>query len=93
MVIEKPASPLVRGPTLESSVKFYRPAGSAVAGFNEMDRSIFKLVPWDVWAALAVAVMVLILAAYDHSPLLIVVLAATAVYITIQNRPYDRYRS
>jgi asparagine N-glycosylation enzyme membrane subunit Stt3 len=55
-----------------------------------MDRSILKLVPGDVWAALAVAVMVLILAAYDHSPLLIVVLAATAVYITIQDTPYDR---
>ena len=73
--------------------KFIDRVGRTVAGFNEMDRSIFKLVPWDVWAALAVAVMVLILADYDHSPLLIVVLAATAVYITIQNRPYDRYRS
>jgi hypothetical protein len=58
-----------------------------------MDRSIFKLVPWDVWAALTVAVIVLILAAFDHSPLLIVVLAATGVYLTIQNTPYDRYRS
>jgi hypothetical protein len=53
-----------------------------------MDRTIFKLVPWDVWAALAVAVMVLIRAVFDQSPLLIVVLAATAVYIAIQNRPY-----
>jgi hypothetical protein len=58
-----------------------------------LDRTIFKLVPWDVWAALAVAAMVLILAVFDHSPLLIVVLAATAVYCAIENRPYDRYRS
>jgi hypothetical protein len=58
-----------------------------------MDRSIFQLVPWDVWAALAVAVMVLIFSVFDHSPLLIGVLAGTAAYIAIQKRPYDRYRS
>jgi hypothetical protein len=58
-----------------------------------MDRTIFKLVPWDVWAALAAAVMLLILAVFDHSPLLIVVLTAIATYIAIPNRPYDRYRS
>jgi hypothetical protein len=58
-----------------------------------MDRSIFQLVPWDVWAALAVAVMVLILSVFDHSPLLIGVLAGIAAYIAIQKRPYDRYRS
>jgi hypothetical protein len=57
-----------------------------------MDRTIFKLVPWDVWAALAAAVMLLILAVFDHSPLLIVVLTAIAIYIAIPNRPYDRYR-
>jgi hypothetical protein len=57
-----------------------------------MDRTIFKLVPWDVWAALAAAVMLLILAVFHHSPLLIVVLTAIATYIAIPNRPYDRYR-
>ena len=55
-----------------------------------MDRTIFKLVPWDVWAALAAAVMLLILAVFDHSPLLIVVLTAIATYIAMPNRP--RYR-
>jgi hypothetical protein len=56
-----------------------------------MDRSILKLVPWDVWAAIAVAATVLILAVSGRSPLLIVVLAAIAAYIAIQNTPYDRY--
>jgi hypothetical protein len=51
-----------------------------------MDRSIFKIVPWDVWAAVAVAAMALILAVLGHSPLLIVVLAAIAAYMAIQNR-------
>jgi hypothetical protein len=60
---------------------------------DKMDRSIFKLVPWDVWAALAVAVMVLILSVFDHSPLLIGVLAGIAVYIAMQKRPYDRYQA
>jgi hypothetical protein len=59
-----------------------------------MDRSILKLVPWDVWAALAVAAMVLVLAAVNQSPLLMFVLVGLAVwaYIAIQNTPYDRYR-
>jgi type IV secretory pathway VirB3-like protein len=57
-----------------------------------MDRTIFKRVPWDVWAALAVAAMVLILAAFNQSPLLKFVLVGLVLwaYIAIQNRP--RYR-
>jgi hypothetical protein len=75
-----------------SIVKIYRPGGSAVAGSNKMDRTTFKLVPWDVWAALAVAAMVLILAAFNQSPLLKFVLVGLVLwaYIAIQNRP--RYR-
>jgi hypothetical protein len=73
--------------------KFIDWGGSPSQAVNKMDRSIFKVVPWDVWAALAVAVMVLILSVFDHSPLLIGVLAGIAVYIAIQKRPYDRYRS
>jgi uncharacterized membrane protein YccC len=59
-----------------------------------MDRTIFKLVPGDVWAALAVAAVVLIFAIFDQSPLLVFVLVGLALcaYIAIQNRPYDRYR-
>jgi hypothetical protein len=57
-----------------------------------MDRTILKLVPWDVWAALAVAAMVLTLAAFDQSPLLKFVLVGLILwaYIAIQNTP--RYR-
>jgi hypothetical protein len=57
-----------------------------------MDRTILKLVPWDVWAALAVAAMALILAAFDRSPLLGFVLVGLILgaYIAIQNGP--RYR-
>jgi type IV secretory pathway VirB3-like protein len=57
-----------------------------------MGRSILKLVPWDVWAALAVAAMVLVLAAFNQSPLLKFVLVGLVLwaYIAIQNRP--RYR-
>jgi hypothetical protein len=59
-----------------------------------MDRTIFKLVPGDVWAALAVAAVVLIFAIFDQSPLLVFVLVGLALcaYIAIQNRLYDRYR-
>jgi hypothetical protein len=46
-----------------------------------MDRTILKLVPWDVWAALAVAGMVLALAAFDQSPLLKVVLVGIALWV------------
>jgi hypothetical protein len=58
-----------------------------------MDRTIFKLAPWAVWAALAVAAMVLILAVVDQSPLLMFVLVGLVLwaYIAIQNRLYDRY--
>lgn len=58
-----------------------------------MDRSIFRL-PWDVWAALAVAAMVLILAAFDQSPLLVFLLVGLVLWasIAIQNRLSDRYR-
>jgi hypothetical protein len=60
---------------------------------TKMDRTILKLVPWDVWAALAVAAMVLALAAFDQSPLLKVVLVGIALwvaYLAMQNGP--RYR-
>jgi hypothetical protein len=58
-----------------------------------MDRSIFKLVPWDVWAALTVAAMVLILAAFDRSPLLGFVLVGLALwaYIAIPHTPRLTY--
>ena len=74
----------------KSAVKIYRPGGSAVAGSNKMDRSIFKLVPWDVWAALTVAALVLILAAFDRSPLLGFVLVGLALwaYIAIPHTPF-----
>jgi hypothetical protein len=57
-----------------------------------MDRTTFKLVPWDVWAALAVAAMVIILAAFNQSPLLKFVMVGLILwaYIEIQNTP--RYR-
>jgi hypothetical protein len=57
-----------------------------------MDRTILKLVPWDVWAALAVAAMVLTLAAFDQSPLLKFVLVGLILwaYIAIQNTPHYR---
>jgi hypothetical protein len=73
--------------------KFIDEVESAVAGSNKMDRTILKRVPWDVWAALAVAAMVLALSAFDQSPLLKVVLVGTAlwvVYLAMQNGP--RYR-
>jgi hypothetical protein len=72
--------------------KFIDRIGSAVAGSNKMDRTTFKLVPWDVWAALAVAAMVLILAAFNQSPLLKFVMVGLILwaYIEIQNTP--RYR-
>jgi hypothetical protein len=59
-----------------------------------MDGSIFKIVPRDVWAAIAVAAMVLVRAIFDGSPLLMFVLVGLAVwaYIAILNTPYDRYR-
>jgi hypothetical protein len=52
-----------------------------------MDRSIFKLVPWDVWAAIAFASLVLVLAIFDQSPLLMFVLVGLAVcaYMAIQD--------
>jgi hypothetical protein len=58
-----------------------------------MDRTIFKFVPWDVWAALAVAAIVLILAAFNQSPLLQLVLVGIGLwagYIAIHNRPHYR---
>ena len=53
----------------------------------KMDGSIFKIVPWDVWAAIAVAAMVLIRAVFDGSPLLMFMLVGLAVcaYMAIQD--------
>jgi hypothetical protein len=84
----------MREPVFAPLSKLIDRGGSTVAGSNKMDRSILKLVPWDVWAALAVAAMVLVLAAVNQSPLLMFVLVGLAVwaYIAIQNTPYDRYR-
>jgi hypothetical protein len=72
--------------------KFIDRGGSAGAGSKKMDGSIFKIVPRDVWAAIAVAAMVLIRAVFDGSPLLMFVLVGLAVwaYIAILNSP--RYR-
>jgi hypothetical protein len=52
-----------------------------------MDGRIFKIVPWDVWAAIAVAAVVLIHAVFDRSPLLMFVLVGLAVcaYMAIQD--------
>lgn len=52
-----------------------------------MDGRIFKIVPWDVWAAIAIAVVVLIRAVVDRSPLLMFVLVGLAVcaYMAIQD--------
>ena len=52
--------------------------------------AILKLVPWDVWAAIAVAAVVLILAAFDRSPLLGFVLVGLALwaYIAIPHTPF-----
>jgi hypothetical protein len=64
---------------VRGNVKIYRPGGSADAGSKKMDGSIFKIVPWDVWAAIAVAAMVLIRAVFDGSPLLMFMLVGLAV--------------
>jgi hypothetical protein len=58
-----------------------------------MDRTIFKLVPWDVWAALAVAAMVVVLAVTDQSPLLVFVLVGLVfcAYVAIQDTVHRRY--
>ena len=52
-----------------------------------MDRTTFRLVPWDVWAVLVVAALVLIRSVFDQSPLLMFVLFGLAVwaYIAIQD--------
>jgi hypothetical protein len=52
-----------------------------------MDGRIFKIVPWDVWAAIAVAAVVLINAVFDRSPLLMFVLFGLAVcaYMAIRD--------
>jgi hypothetical protein len=53
--------------------------------------TILKLVPWDVWAAIGVAAMVLILAAFDRSPLLGFVLVGLALWANIAI-PYTPFR-
>jgi hypothetical protein len=53
-----------------------------------------KLIPGDVWAALAIAAGVLILSVFNRSPLLTFVLVGLGIwagyYVTMQNRPHGR---
>jgi hypothetical protein len=70
--------------------KFIDRADQSVARSNKMDR--VKLIPWDVWAALAVAATVLILAVFNESPLLKFLLIGLALWACIAFRNKPRYR-
>jgi hypothetical protein len=59
---------------------------------NKGGHVILKVIPWDVWAALAIAVMAVVLAVvFNQSPLLVFFLVALALcaYIAMQFRLND----
>jgi hypothetical protein len=52
-------------------------------------RAIFRVISWDVWAAVAIAVAAIVSAVlFDQSPLLVFILVGSALcaYIAIRNR-------